>query len=852
MTWRRRRASLGDLDEDIRDHIVRETDQNIARGMPPAEAYAAARRAFGSVALTKEAVRAVWIPIWIDQLLQDTRYAMRLFRRNPGFSAVVILTLALGIGMNTAVVSVVNAVLLRPLAYQHSERLVWIETYDDRSPIAMVIAPDVLAWREQASSVERLAAFSIGTERIAAPGEVVAARVATVSHEFWDLTGGSPALGRIPAPEEDAIVLAHAFFQRAFGGDASIVGRPVAVNGRQVVIAGVMPPSFHAELPLPPSQLPAAEIDGYHATVVRPLLPTDRGVRLFSVVARLKPGMSIEHAASELDAIRANRARADGHLGPPHLRVVPYAEKLVGPARRPLLILLGAVLLVLAIACANIANLLLARESARRCETAIRAAVGAGRGRIVRQFVVESVILALAGGAAGLLVAHSGLRIMLRLIPDAVPRLTQTTIDGRVLGFALAASVGTAFIFGAIPAFAVWQTNPHDALKDGTATASASALRIRSALVVTEIALASILLVGAALLIKSLWRITTPPPGLSPDHVLTMRFQSNPRRDYITEVIRRAQSISGVKAAGTSSNGDVSTALRIEGAPDVPAGERPAVSLSSTSGGYASAIGMRVVKGRWFAEHEPRPVCVINESLARRHFPGQDPIGRRLFIPSGPTSGDFAPIVGVVADLRYTNLEASFKPELFVHYEHITPFGMNLAVRTSDDPMAVAPALRASLAEIDKTRPIFNVKTLETLLIESVAPRRFNVFLLTTFAGTALLLALLGIYGVVGYSVAQRTHEIGVRMALGAERRAVVAMVVRQGMAIAAAGIAVGTVAALALTRVIAGLLYEVAPTDPGTFVVAIGALGITALLACAGPALKASLVNPIAALRCT
>jgi putative ABC transport system permease protein len=440
---------------------------------------------------------------------------------------------------------------------------------------------------------------------------------------------------------------------------------------------------------------------------------------------------------------------------------------------------------------------------------------------------------------------------MLALVPYAVPRLTEASIDGRVLAFALTVAVGTALVVGAIPALELWRANPKESLQNGAGTAAAAGPRLRSVLVVTEIAFASVLLVGAALMIKSLWRITAPPPGLSPERVLTMRFQSNPPHQYMTEVIERAQAVPGVQSAGTSSNGDVRSRLQIEGAPDVPMQERPLVALSAASAGYASAIGMRVVKGRWFAQHEPGPVCVINESLARRYFAGQDPIGRRLFLPTGPQSGDFAPIVGVVSDLRYRNLEAPVEPELFVHYEQIQPFGMNLAIRTANDPLRIAPAIRASLAVIDKSRPIFNVQTLEALLIDSVAPRRFNVFLLTTFAGTALLLAAIGIYGVIAFSVAQRTREIGVRMALGAERRAVVTMVVRQGMTIAAAGIALGIVAALALTRVIAGLLYEVRPTDPMTFAVAIGALGLAALAACAGPAVRASLVNPIVALRC-
>jgi len=862
----RRRRSLDDLDEDIRDHIARETDENVGRGMPPADARDAALRKFGNVTLAKEGVRAVWIPIWFDQVLQDARYGFRILRRNPGFSAVVILTLALGIGLNTAVFSVVNAVLVRPLSYASPERLVWVATYDDRSPMEFVTALDFLAFRDQASSLDRIAAFSIGMERVTAKDEVVPARIATVSHEFWDLAGMSPALGRIPSAGEDAIVLSHAFFERAFAGDGSVVGRPVTVNERQVLVAGVLRAAFRPQLPPPPAaaQLPPGDVDGYHAMVVRAPAPNAPGVQLFSVLAKMKPGVTIDQTRSELETVRANQRRANpDRPRPPRLRVVPFSEKLVGRARTPLLVLLGSVVLVLAIACANIANLLLARASARQKEVAIRTAVGAGRGRVLRQFVVENLILAMIGGAAGLLVARAGLAAMLRLIPQAVPRLSETTIDGRVLTFALSASIATALACGLASAIALWRTNVHDALKDGarTATASAGGLRVRRALVAVELALAAVLLVGAALMIKSFWRITAYPPGFAPDRVLTMKFQfsgaryreTQPRRAYVDELLRRVRSTPGVGAAGVSSNGENRLLLTIEGAPPLPVEKRPVVSMTLTSADYASAIGMRVVKGRWIADDEPSAVYVINETLARRHFAGEDPIGKRILLPNGPDprNAQQVPVVGVVADLRYANLESAAEPELFTDYQHTRPVGLNLAIRTAGDPSASAPAIRARLADIDPTQPLFDVKPLDVALADSIAPRRFNVILLVTFAASALLLALVGIYGVIAYSVAQRTHEIGVRMALGAQRREVVRMVVRQGMVIAIAGIAIGIAAALALTRVIASLLYEVTPTDPPTFAVVVCALMATALAACCGPAVKAALVDPIVALRC-
>src|SRR6185295_11568298 len=452
--------------EDIRDHIERETGENIARGMTPDAARAAARRAFGSVALAKEDTRAVWIPIWIDQLLQDARYGLRILRRTPAFSAVVILTLAIGIGLSTAVFSVVNAVLVRPLSYPDADRLLWIATYDDRAAIEMVVSPEFVAWRDRAASFEHLAAFFIAAERIDAGDEVLQARIAAVTDGFWDLAGARFALGGRPRPGAEGVVLSHACFERWFHGDAAVVGRPVMVEGRQTIVAGVLRPGFRVQLPPPPafSGIGPGEIDFYRAIVIRPPTPDGR-IQLFSVVGRLKPGVTIARARSELEAIRAGWAQANPGLpAPPRLLVAPYADKLVGATRKPLLILLAAVVLVLVIACANIANLLLARGSAR----------------VLRQFLVESLLLAVAGGAAGLLLARAAIAVMLRLIPHAVPRLAATTIDGRVLAFAASAAIATAIVFGFAPTIALWKASVHDLLKAGAPTSTATGgLRVR-------------------------------------------------------------------------------------------------------------------------------------------------------------------------------------------------------------------------------------------------------------------------------------------------------------------------------------------------------------------------------------
>ena len=858
---RRARAGLEDLDGDIQDHIHRETEENINRGMAPDEAAAAARRAFGNVTLTREAVRAVWIPVWWDQSLQDVRYALRLWRRAPAFSFVVVFTLALGIGLNTAVFSVVNAVLVRPLAYPNPERLVWVAPSDDRGQDDVVMSPDFEAWRDQSTVFDRLAGFLIGTEPIDAGDEVVQARVAAVTEGFWDLTAARFSLGGPPPVGQDGVVLPHAFFERWFHADASVIGRPVMLNGRQNVITGVLPADFHPQLVAPPAFVATGtgDIDVYRANVIR--ASSGPGIQILSVMGRLKAGVSIDRAREELERIREiRRMTSQRPDGSSHLRVIAYADKLVGDARKPLIILQAAVTLVLLIVCVNTATLLLVRGSARQREIAIRAAIGAGRARVLRQFFVESMLLGAIGCASGLLIARGLTALMVRLLPQAVPRLPETTIDARVLLFALAACVATTVVFAFVPAIAVWKTNVYETLKDGARNASSStrSVYVRSALVAIEVALTVVLLVAAGLMVKTFWHMTAYPPGFAPDRILTMRVQfSGPRyrelqnqRAFIDELLRRASAAAGVEAAGVGSNGDSNMLLFIDGAPDVPPDQRPRGVLSSASESYAAALGLRVVKGRWLTDHEPAPVFVINETLARQAFLGADPIGKRIRLPFVDASTTFGQVVGVVADLRYTRLGAATEPELFMDYAHARISRMTLTIRTSTDPMSVAPSLRTLLSSIDRTQPLFDVKPLDEALADSIAPRRLTLLLLGTFALSALVLVIVGIYGVVAYAVAQRTQEIGIRIALGATRRQVVAIVARQGMAITLVGIALGLAGAMASTRLMTALLYEVTPTDLATFATTVMVAVATAFAACFRPAVKASLIDPLVALR--
>jgi predicted permease len=598
---------LKDLDRDIHDHIEHETRDNIERGMSPEEARQAAVRKFGNITLVKEDARAVWIPVWIEQLLQDTRYGARMLRRNPGFTAVVILTLALGIGMNTAVFSVFNAVLLRPLVYPDQDRLLYLSMKGRRIAFGMevVARTDFVDWREQATSFERMVATEHGYATISNSDDGTRARLVAVSDDFWGLSGARAALGRLPQPgERHALLISHEFFERWFHSDPRMVGSAVTIDGKQqVIITGVLPKGFPFQLP--PSFWPGFDnskaVDGYSPMIIS---PQDR-VRsaayagMVTVVAKLKPGVTADRAQAEIEAIRGRvrQASPKWFTNDAKLRIMPLRDLLVGEARKALWVLLGAVVFVLLIACANIASLLLARASARQKEIAIRASLGAGRGRVLRQFLVESTLLALMGGLGGLLLARWGLALVLRLIPGAVPRLAEATVDGRGLAFALGASILTAFLFGVGPAISLWTANLHTALKEGVKASSAGSgsLRTRSALVAVELALAMVLLSGAGLMVKSFWRMNGRPPGFDPEHILVVKAGAHSRdvlreRAYATEILHGMQSVPGVQAVSFTTP-DARISLNWEGVTFPGEGPPPQAVFNVTSAALPRVMG---------------------------------------------------------------------------------------------------------------------------------------------------------------------------------------------------------------------------------------------------------------------
>lgn len=852
------------MQEEWRAHIDAHADALVAAGMSPADASNRARRDFGDPLRWKEQALEVRGVGWVHDLGADVRYGVRQMRRAPVFTATVLITLAAGIGLNTAVFSVIDAALIRSLSYPDPERVLWITTTNRDQEF--VSGPVFLAWKEQATSFDRLVAFDIDNYAIYTADNVVQSRVAWVSEDFWMVSGATPMLGRLPLGGEDAVLLSYPFFVAAFHADSGVVGRAVRINVRQVTIAGVLPPGFRPQLtkPFASNGLPEKTIDAYRTFTVPPATTAPNGAtvtRLVMVIGKLKAGVSVERARADLEAILRSRMKAANPAPLFALSLMPLKEKIVGNATRPLIVLLIAAGFVFLIACANVAHLFLVRASARRGEVAIRASIGAGRWRLARQFFVESALIAAVGASAGLVVARWSLATMVRILPYGVPRLQETTLDGRALAFAAAAAIVATLVFGLVPVWSLWKDDVRGVLKQalyGTLPIGGR-LRTRSTLVALEFALTIVLLVGAGLLIKSLWRLTALPDGFFPDRIVTMevRFFGMAwqdvviRRAHLVETLRRVSAVPGVRAAAVTTNGGSRMRLMRDGDPFPPNPNDPAAAyarVTIASAGLAQVMGMRLVRGRWLTDSEPSAAWVINEAFARRHFGDSNPLGARFRVPSGPDS--WATVVGVVADRKLQRLDGPAEPELYVDYAHEQSSGYAIVASMTIDGAAAAAQVRRAVVGVDPAVPILEAKTLEAVLADSIAPYRFNLFAFGLFAAVALLLASVGIYGTLAYSTSRRTQEIGVRLALGAARGEVLAMVIRQGMTVALIGTLVGLVIGVAVARVMSGLLYDVSPSDPYIFAVASAVLLIAGFAASLGPALRAASVQPVIALR--
>jgi len=801
----------------------------------------------------------------MQTLWQDLRYGARMLMKQPGFTLIAVLTLALGIGANTAIFSVVNAVLLRPLPYPDSEQLAWVWMDNRQEGIAEDITswPNFEDWRTQNQIFQGMAGVRDRRFNLTGTGEPEELNGANVSANFFDLMRVSPQHGRAFGADEEregreqVIVIGHGLWQRRFGGDAKLVGQTVNLSGQPHTIIGVMPPGF---------QFPNK------TEIWKPLVPdaqtrTARGSFWLPVIGRLKPGVTRVQAQTEMAGIAQrleeqypNTNRGFG------VNVVMMHEQLVGKMRTALWVLLGAVTCVLLIACANVANLLLARAATRQKEVAVRAALGASRGRVVRQLLTESLLLAAVGGGLGLLLARWGLDALVTLGPSDLPRSESITIDRRVLFFTLGLSLLTGIVFGLAPALQASKLGLGDVLKEGGRSTGGGGQRIRSVLVMAEIALALVLLVSAGLLLRSSWRLQQVNPGFNPERILKVRLSlpSSKYREgaqaaaFYQQLLERLRVLPGVQAAGATSSVLLykvhnSAGIFIEGraAPDGP---RPELPLDSVSLGYFQAMDMPLVQGRQFNQQDKAdglPVAIVNETMARRFWPNEDPIGKRFtFGGSGPQAR-WLTVVGVVRDSRRQGLDAAIRIESYLPHAQRPLRAMEVVLRTTDNPLSMARTVRSAVWSLDGDLPVSEIQTVEQMLRARVAPRRFNLLLFGLFALVAVLLATVGIYGVMSYSVTQRTHELGLRMALGATARDVLKLILAQGLKLTLFGVTLGLLASFALTRWMESLLFNVRPTDPLTLAgIALLVLAV-ALLACWIPARRATKVDPMIALRC-
>lgn len=798
-------------------------------------------------------------------MLQDVRYAARALRRNPGFTLVVVATFALGIGMNTAVFGVANAVLFRGLPYPNPDRLVWMTNFSLRENRHISTRNgEYLSWKAQAQAFDRVAGYSNGDVAMVSGGTATQERIAFVTGDFWSITAAQPALGRLFGElEADQLVLSWPSYQRRFGGNPQVIGTTVTLAGHAFRIAGVLRPDF--QFALPQLYVPGDEvrgIDGYIAiprgifalpNPVSAVLWTEAQQRLgpsthaLYVIGRLKPSVTFEQANAEMQAIYARLlAKKADYEHQQALDFVPLGQKLAQGERRALTVLLAAVGFVLLIACANVANLLMARVASRQRETAIRAAIGAGKLQLLRPALFESLLLALAGGLAALLLAHFCLKLMAGAVLTGGRQLGHVSIDAQILWFTLAVALITGLLSGLGAAIPLWRADLHDLIKAGAGAASGGShrLRGRGVLVASELGLAIVLLAGAGLMLKSLWRMNQRPAGFAPEKILALRITLSgtrynswpPKQAYTEEMLGRLQALPGVLAAGVDA-GALNTTVRLG------SGDGIGAAIRAVSPRYLRVIGVPLLKGDWPSEHNIFGV-VVNEAFARRAR--RDVVGMRV---GGSILNDT--ITGVVADFKARQLDAEPLPEVYMPYERFPMIrSMRVLVRTDGEASAMLRPVRETLTQVDATQPAYEFETLEQALAASISPRRFQLLLLAAFAVAALVLAVIGIHGIMAWSVGQRTREIGVRMALGARRQEILMLVVWQGMRLAMVGIGAGLLAAASLTRLMASLLYDVKPNDAVTFgVVAVGMAAI-ALLACAAPALRAARVDPVVAMR--
>ena len=814
----------------------------------------------------------------METLIKDIRYGLRSLLKHPGFTAVAVITLALGIGGSTAIFTVVNGALLRGLPYKSSEQLyhLWESTPQKEFSRREFSYPDYQDY-QQNQVCEGIAAYTGGGAILSGRGDPERISAPSASANFFSVLGVDPLIGRTFQTGEDkpgaarVTVLTYGFWQRKFGGDQGILGQALTINGASYTVIGVMPSSFQFAFRA--------------ADVWLPYQPTDaqltrRFMHGTNLIGRLKSGVSAEQAQAELGVIasRIEKEYNQSHAGT-GMALVPLQEQVVGQVKPVLLVLLGAVGFVLFIACANVANLLLTKSLTRHKEVAIRAALGATRGRVIRQLLTESLLLSLVGGAAGLLIAYWGVGALIAVLPEnqlnALPFLKTLRIDGGILAFSFGLSLLTGIVFGLAPALQSARLDLNEVLKEGGRKSSGGAgHHLRSALVTAEIAMAVVLLVGAGLMMKSLLRLLQTNVGFKTQNVLTMTVvlpvgkygDATRQLDFFDQLTERVQALPGVRGVGTVNvlplQGGNTTRFYVDGDPVPPPGQEIEANIRVVSETYFQTLGVPLIAGRMFNDRDQAPpqgangqaantpgVVIIGKTLADKVFAGRDPVGRKLAYKSASGPPDL--IVGVIGDVKIGGLDETIRPVLYYPFRRFPDVATNLVVRTNGDPTAVAGAIRSETRTLEPDVALFNVSTMDNLVSGSPASfmRRFPSLLISIFAGVALLLASIGIYGVVSYSVSQQTHYIGIRIALGARSRDILKMVLRQGLVLGLLGVGIGMVASLALTRLLRSLLYEVRANDPGVFALVAGTLFLVALLACYFPARRATKVDPLVAL---
>jgi putative ABC transport system permease protein len=880
---RRNRLDL-ELDEELQTHLEMLAEENVRRGMNPEEARSMARRRFGGVELAKERYRDQrGLPV-LETLLHDIRFALRMLRKNPGFTAIAVMTLALGMGVNTSILTVVNAVLLRPLPYDESERLVFLCERTIQSEREFVSWPNYKDWREQNSSFEQVGIYNRDSYNLTGDGDPERLLAGQVSADLFAALRTSPALGRVFTADEDqpgaapVVVLSHGLWQRRFGGDPGILNQTIRLNERPCTVVGVMPPGFQfpdrVELWVPAGQLSGGQWQN-----------RDNHPGLYGV-ARLKPGVTLDQAQADLRSVaaglesqypRTNRDRS--------ISMTPLFEIVVGDVSWALWVLLAAAFVVLAVACVNVANLLLVRGAVRQREMTIRSALGASRARLVRQLLTESVMLALLGGTAGCLLAKWSLSALVAVAGRSLPRAGEISLDGRVLAVTAAASLLTGILFGLAPAWQAGRSSLQLLLKDAAPSLIATKQRMGNALVSTEIALALMLLIGAGLLLRSFHQLSQVNPGFDYDNVLAFslalpaaKYRSIEQRiQFYAELTQKLGELPGAQAVGLASGlpfGSSSwrNSFAVEGRELPPPGEAPLMEACLVSPDYFRTMGIPLRAGRYFTEQDNRQhlagrdlsgleegarqvaglnAIVIDEEFARRYWPNEEAVGKLIrFGPVDPGS-PLLTVIGVVGRVKMDRLsEESNRVQSYFCYLQ-SPFpAMTVVMKSTMEPAQVIASARRQVLALDPTQPIYGLRTMEQVRSESIAPQRLNLALLGLFAALALLLAAVGVYSVMAFTVVRRTQEIGLRLALGAGTGEVLRTVVGQGVKLVVLGSSIGLILALATTRLLSSLLYGVTATDPLTFAGMGLMVLLVALLACWIPARRATKVDPIVALR--